>query len=37
MRCEICGGPTAYDFSKTFNASGLGEVDWKVDPRLRKP
>jgi hypothetical protein len=28
MRCEICGGATAYDFSKTFNAFGLGEVDY---------
>jgi hypothetical protein len=28
MRCEICGGPTSYDFSKTFNAFNLTEVDY---------
>jgi len=28
MRCEICAGETAYDFSKTFDAFGLGRADY---------
>ena len=28
MRCEICGAPTSYDFSTTFDAFGLGVVDY---------
>ena len=32
MRCEICGGRCAYDFSKPFNACGLTTVDyWRCD------
>jgi hypothetical protein len=32
MRCEICGGSTAFYFSKTFNEFNLGEVDyWRCD------
>jgi hypothetical protein len=28
MRCEICDGPMAFDFSKTFDQFGLGRVDY---------
>lgn len=28
MKCIICGGETAYHFSKTFDAFGLGKVDY---------
>jgi len=28
MRCEICGGESRFDFSKTFDAFGLGRVDY---------
>lgn len=29
MKCEICGGPTSFYFSKTFNAFNLGEVEYR--------
>ncbi|MDB5451554.1 MAG: hypothetical protein JWO33_132 [Caulobacteraceae bacterium] len=28
MNCEICRGPMAYDFSKTFDLAGLGRADY---------
>ena len=28
MICEVCGGPARFDFSKTFDAFGLTEVDY---------